>query len=913
MDNQLPGRKMGLSNMATLWSDFESLPEGITQSPQFLSWWRDLGKVGQSLVLSALRMKFSVLQSAESERFLMNLHEECSRRLRNTKQLTLSDFEGRKGSSLRELKRVLNVLDSADPKMADRRYGAVSHQVLPLVLEGQVPARFFDKQIIDVSEPSLFDEEVVKVEKWEQDDFGIHEPDPTDVWPQLNGTKKLYELPEVVLSDLEREISKFDKVCELYPGDWQKQYDALRGSQSIMEKMLRPIMGEFLEKLTKYHDPWADFQLLQTLIIWARPLVQVARERTERIFFKEINALDRRKGLSGGRIDALELVSIEGRDPTSVERSHLRKLARERFYSSGHLISYLQKLFGPRIEVSVIDWKCAVGDFSDHSNKNVLVNLDACPQGRHVKQMNRYLSFIPLDLYLLSGRKDEKIWASSMLEVSRARLTYSLATHPQFENDVTIDEEKAEEVLAEYARKWHQAEVRGETRVITNQVINSLVKNFQATKKVSRNENGHRADAEQTKLVLPDSELENVSSVISRHRKFVDPGKIVEMVSSQWGNKYILYYDELLHAIERGEIVYSSFDSEVGGRICCLNPQHDDHHPDMRVSVERGSFHCFACGFSGKIAEGSLTPSQLEAFAGSSKISGNIDNVVIPRECDVLFERVQRFASGSFEGSSAERYLVKERHLNPDIAFEHGAGYMSDDLVPYLLKLGYSLEDLVSHGLIKFGAHITKGDRLVCLLRDYGFKLKDLTKSRRVLGGKIKDDMPCLPYLFLWDCLTFPLKLEGKHTNFYGRRVSFTQKHMRHRKLQVKSGEIRVSQGGFNTDVLTKCQDVTIAEAAIEALTLVEMGYPNVIATVGTNNSHVLAAVTRYAKAAQLAYNHDKAGWEATGKAMKFFRERNFLTEDFENYSDLSRSFFYGRDTAIDFNEWWKTEKGITR
>ena len=54
---------MGLSNVATLWSEYESLPEGVTKSPEFLSWWKNLGKDGQSLVSKALEMRFSILHS----------------------------------------------------------------------------------------------------------------------------------------------------------------------------------------------------------------------------------------------------------------------------------------------------------------------------------------------------------------------------------------------------------------------------------------------------------------------------------------------------------------------------------------------------------------------------------------------------------------------------------------------------------------------------------------------------------------------------------------------------------------------------------------------------------------------------------------------------------------------------------
>lgn len=37
--------------------------------------------------------------------------------------------------------------------------------------------------------------------------------------------------------------------------------------------------------------------------------------------------------------------------------------------------------------------------------------------------------------------------------------------------------------------------------------------------------------------------------------------------------------------------------------IKCVNPEHDDDHPSMRVDRETGKFGCFSCGFGGNIFE----------------------------------------------------------------------------------------------------------------------------------------------------------------------------------------------------------------------------------------------------------------------------------------------------------------------
>lgn len=38
-------------------------------------------------------------------------------------------------------------------------------------------------------------------------------------------------------------------------------------------------------------------------------------------------------------------------------------------------------------------------------------------------------------------------------------------------------------------------------------------------------------------------------------------------------------------------------------KVCCLNPDHEDTNPSMRIDRITGVFHCFSCGFKGNIFE----------------------------------------------------------------------------------------------------------------------------------------------------------------------------------------------------------------------------------------------------------------------------------------------------------------------
>ena len=57
-----------------------------------------------------------------------------------------------------------------------------------------------------------------------------------------------------------------------------------------------------------------------------------------------------------------------------------------------------------------------------------------------------------------------------------------------------------------------------------------------------------------------------------------------------------MYVDEVLH---KHKIPFRSHGQDYV--VSCLNPEHDDSNPSMRVDKVTGIFHCFSCGFKGNI------------------------------------------------------------------------------------------------------------------------------------------------------------------------------------------------------------------------------------------------------------------------------------------------------------------------
>lgn len=55
--------------------------------------------------------------------------------------------------------------------------------------------------------------------------------------------------------------------------------------------------------------------------------------------------------------------------------------------------------------------------------------------------------------------------------------------------------------------------------------------------------------------------------------------------------------NKILELLERKNITFIEKGDDA--LICCINPEHQDSSPSMRINKTNGKYHCFACGFGG--------------------------------------------------------------------------------------------------------------------------------------------------------------------------------------------------------------------------------------------------------------------------------------------------------------------------
>ncbi|WDR22368.1 DNA primase/helicase [Salmonella phage vB_SenS_UTK0010] len=126
---------------------------------------------------------------------------------------------------------------------------------------------------------------------------------------------------------------------------------------------------------------------------------------------------------------------------------------------------------------------------------------------------------------------------------------------------------------------------------------------------------------------------------------------------------------------------------DTGGDIliCCLNPDHDDKHPSLRIDHESGIMHCLSCGFGRGIpsiyhyfneTQYRQSPRLSQVRKKISEIRNGSTNLAIP-ESAYLFE-------GDFRG-------ISSKTLKKYFAFQHQADWEGRIVFPITDAVGRNI------------------------------------------------------------------------------------------------------------------------------------------------------------------------------------------------------------------------------
>ncbi len=682
-----------------------------------------------------------------------------------------------------------------------------------------------------------------------------------------------------------------------------------KGVVHRLEQAIEQIVGDPINKLWREGwDPSGNLVVL-TILSWAAMIISRGLQRIPHALFTEIGVLGQQHGLGGGRIDAIEVTSINGKNPTPYQQRLLGILSKGHYRSTGHLMRVLLGNFR-NPEIVVIDWKFLVGDMMSRGSQPDLRALCASPLSHHEDQMRRYLTLIQLD-YHLTIRHPE-LWQTNEFSL-HGELHYIFPHCKPVVHNVSMTPQELEQWFANsVALRWSAVQRRAIVRVVDNFIMGTLVGLLNGRPR-KRNGTLHNGEAGEQIELIPAEPRVTAATIVERtqdsHRRFVDEHQIIEIVEERPSGQVIeMRLDRLMECVSQGSVSTFGFSAARGGKIQCLMPGHRDSTFSLQVYLAdfRPHFHCFGCGAHGKIASESISREFALAFIANHQTDARtIQPVtssrlpVIPEEHHRIMSCAQKLLSGNFWNSEGERYLVQTRKLDVQLAFEKGAGYADSRFICALLEEGLTVDELIVYGFVGISRSVSSRHGLAPLLFDRGFKLNEI--KRPLPGSTSGKPIWGMPYSTLNNRVTFPLTLEGRVTNIYGRAAYRCDRRFSHRKLSTE--KTKVPQGGFHMEALEGEEgEVVISEGAIDALSLIELGWPRSLAMIGVSNTAIIRVMARSQRNFAIALDNDDTGRRETAKLVERLRgfgwkgqSRDFTGEFVRQHHD--RQF-------KDYNDW---------
>lgn len=290
-----------------------------------------------------------------------------------------------------------------------------------------------------------------------------------------------------------------------------------------------------------------------------------------------------------------------------------------------------------------------------------------------------------------------------------------------------------------------------------------------------------------------------------------------------------------------------------------LCPFHNEKTPSFHVSTSKQIYKCFGCGEGGDVISFIMKVENLE-FMDAVKFLANRCGIEINTNIDEntkkKLEKIKRFqeihvvAARFFyinlmqKNNTGYKYLIK-RGLDEKTIKSFGLGYSLDSwdsLKNFLLKSGYSIEEIKECGLV---GQSKKNNNYFDKFRNrVMFPIFDYKGNVIGFGGRVLDDS--LPkYLNSEDTIIF-----NKRYNLYG--LNFARKHI----------------GNSRTLILV--------EGYMDLISMYQYGVKNVVATLGTAFTDAQGQlIKKFADNVVLSYDSDQAGINASLRAINILEKCN--------------------------------------
>lgn len=310
-----------------------------------------------------------------------------------------------------------------------------------------------------------------------------------------------------------------------------------------------------------------------------------------------------------------------------------------------------------------------------------------------------------------------------------------------------------------------------------------------------------------------------------------------------------------------------------------LCPFHNEKTPSFTVDDRKQLFHCFGCGEGGDVVsfimhkEGLSYIDSMKYLAKKAGIKlddtkSSKENKILNRYYDINKDIMMYFYKNLLTDKACQIYL-KNRGFRSNIVNTFMLGFAKnswDDLLSYVKKKDYLLDDIENLGLIK---------------KSQNGKYYDKYRNR----------------------LIFPIiNHYGKVIGFGGRSIDSTMpKYLNSPESQVFKK--RYNLYGLNIFKKQSNKDIILVEGYMDVIGLNNQGIDQAVASLGTSLTNDQAKLLkRYAKNVYICYDEDNAGIKATDRAIEILLDEGIKPNIISLEKGLDPDDFvkkYGRDAFI--------------
>ena len=307
------------------------------------------------------------------------------------------------------------------------------------------------------------------------------------------------------------------------------------------------------------------------------------------------------------------------------------------------------------------------------------------------------------------------------------------------------------------------------------------------------------------------------------------------------------YLEEIKQRIKVSDIVGASVQLKRRGReFVGLSPFSKEKTPSFTINDEKGFYHCFSSGEHGNIFDFLVKVEKLNfgdavrklaAKAGMPAFKFTKENIEVENKRkkydEILTIALQHYQKNFSENDSVKKY-AHGRGLTQEILSTFKIGYSGEYGLNVSLFSGFNQKELIDSGVF---FHDEKNNKLI-----------DRFKNR----------------------LIFPIfDYNNKVIGFGGRALS-----QNYLAKYINSPETEFFKKGFNLYNLNNAKNenkqsgiVFVVEGYMDAISLYQAGFKNVVATLGTamTESH-LNLVWRYFNDPVVCFDGDRSGQNAAHK-----------------------------------------------